>query len=60
MKQEKEEFYKMLLSTGELFDLFEGMEGDWKKDKVKFCDRYDNVMKFLDDNMYLDDYTELE
>ena len=60
MKPKKEDFYRMLLDTGELFDLFEGMTGEWKKDKTKFCDSYDNVMKFLDDNMYLDDYPELE
>lgn len=49
MKHEKEEFYNIIKESGELFLFFDDMTGDWKKDKVKFCDTYDDVMSSLND-----------
>jgi hypothetical protein len=47
MQREKEDFYNMVKESGELFIFFDDMTGDWKKDKVKFCDNYDNVMSSI-------------
>ena len=55
MQQTKEDFYNMLNETGELQVLFDGMTGDWKKDKVKFCANYDNVMESLINDNIIDD-----
>lgn len=56
MQQEKEEFYKMVKDSGELFIFFEDMTGDWRKDKVKFCANYDDVMESLKNDNLIDDY----
>lgn len=55
MQQEKEDFYNMVKDSGELFIFFEDMTGDWKKDKIKFCDNYDNVMGSLTNDTIIDD-----
>lgn len=56
MQQEKEEFYNMVKDSGELFIFFEDMTGDWRKDKVKFCANYDDVMESLRNDNLIDDY----
>lgn len=53
MKQEIENLYKMLKGSGELFELFEDMTGDWEKDKIRFKTNYDTTMGTLEE----DDFT---
>jgi len=55
MQQEKENFYNMIKESGELFIFFEDMTGNWEKDKVKFCDNYDDVMSSLNNEHTIDD-----
>lgn len=57
MQQEKEEFYNIIKSTGELFVLFEDMTGDWEKDKEAFCKNYDSALDEMND--VIDDFNDL-
>jgi hypothetical protein len=45
----------MIKESGELFIFFENMTGNWEKDKVKFCDNYDDVMGSLNNEHTIDD-----
>ena len=45
--------YDELLRTGDLFDMFEGMIGEWKEDKKSFIKKQkdlENVVKSFDIN----------
>lgn len=41
--KEMKAIYEDLLSSGDLLDMFPGLKGNWKEDKVDFKDLYNQV-----------------
>lgn len=46
-KQEAKLIYDTMEETGDLYDLFIGMTGDWLKDKKKFIAQYEENQDML-------------
>lgn len=54
-QKEAKLLYEEFLNSGELFDLFPSLKGDWKEDKKKFITLYTNMQAGLEDDIDLDD-----
>jgi len=61
---EMKSIYSALLSSGDLFDMFPDMVGDWERDSKFFKDQYNESMKIVnsdtDEDFLFEDYEEYE
>ena len=53
-KQEAKLIYDTMLENGDLFELFQGLTGDWLKDKKNFLKQYEQNQEFIENGNDLD------
>jgi hypothetical protein len=53
-KQEIKNLYNTMLNSGDLFEVYPGLSGDWKLDKDKFIEQYNLNQEFILDDDFSD------
>lgn len=56
--QEAKKIYESFLASGDLHELFQGLTGDWDKDKDRFIEEYQYTVKGFDSSDMDDEYFE--